>query len=88
MVKVGQTNSYPLVIAKNYLNTVATHKLVLRFVRAERGTENININFLPPFFRYIKEEETSVAMKSFMYFKITANQRTLSGATLYQLMDT
>lgn len=73
-LEVASTNNNPRVIAKYYLDTVAAHKFVPRIVRADRGTENVNISFLQPFFRQT-QQDSMAGLKSFMYGKSTTNQR-------------
>ena len=49
---VDSTNNNPETIEKYYIDTVASHGLVPKIVRANRGTENSKISFfLQPFLK-------------------------------------
>ena len=66
-LEVGPTNNDPFVIAKYYLDFVRKTGGIPKIIRADCGTENVNVAFLQRFFH---DQD-----QSFLYGKSSSNQR-------------
>ena len=66
-LEVGPTNNDPFVIAQYYLDCVRQTGGIPKIIRADYGTENVNVALLQRFFH--NEEQ------SFLYGKSSSNQR-------------
>lgn len=64
--KVSNSNNSSGVIAKYYLDALDNLGVCPRLLRCDRGTENVKLSVLQPFFRYNDTDSLS-GMKSFMY---------------------
>ena len=73
-LEVGTTNNDPVVTARYFLDYIHSIGGVPRIVRADNGTENVNMATLQRFFRR-ETDDVFAGEKSFMYGKSVANQR-------------
>ncbi|XP_067938690.1 uncharacterized protein [Watersipora subatra] len=72
-LEVGVTNNDPAVIAKYFLDQVEKIKALPKIVRADRGTENVNVERIQSELRTVHSD--SMSGKAFLYGKSTRNQR-------------
>lgn len=73
-LEVGYTNKNPKVIAHYFMNCVQQVGGLPRIVRADAGTENVNVSGIQRFLRR-NDQDSFKSEKSFMYGKSTSNQR-------------
>ena len=73
-LEVASSNNDPQIIAQYYLDYVRQLGGTARIIRADRGTENVNVAAIQRFFRSSSNDDFS-GDKSFMYGKSTSNQR-------------
>ena len=73
-LEVGHTNKNPKVVAHYFVNCVQQVGGLPRIVRADAGTENVNVSGIQRFLRR-DDEDSFGGEKSFMYGKSTSNQR-------------
>jgi hypothetical protein len=73
-LEVSSSNNDPEIVGKYYADYVDTIEGTSRIIRADRGTENVNVEALQRFFRRSSEDDFA-RDKSFMYGRSTSNQR-------------
>ena len=73
-LEVGHTNKNPKVIAHYFVNCVQQVGGLPRIVRADAGTENVNVSGIQRFLRR-NDEDSFGGEESFMYEKSTFSQR-------------
>lgn len=73
-LEVSSSNNNPRLIANYYLECVRSLGATARIIRADRGTENVNIAAIQRFFRR-SSTDAFAGEKSFMYGKSVSNQR-------------
>ena len=73
-LEVGVSNNNPLVIASYFLDTILQLECVPCILRCDRGTENVHLARIQPFFR-MNNEDLFSGEASFMYGRSTGNQR-------------
>ena len=73
-IEVGVTNNNPKVIAKYFLLTALQHHCIPAIVRADRGTENVNVRDIQTYLRRDDDDEFA-GEGSYMEGRSTANQR-------------
>ena len=73
-IEVGVTNNNPKVIAKYFLLTALQHHCIPAIVRADRGTENVNVRDIQRYLRRDGDDEFA-GEESYMEGRSTANQR-------------
>ena len=73
-LEVSPTNKDPTYIARYFLDCIRQLGGVPRVVRADRGTENVNVCAIQRFLR-ADSEDSFAGEKSFMYGTSTSNQR-------------
>ena len=74
-LQVASTNNDPYVICRYFADTVGEMKGVPKIVRADRGTENVNIETMQTFLRSAHQDDRALHNTTFMYGRSTANQR-------------
>ncbi len=73
-LEVGHANKSPRVIAHYFMNCVQQIGGLPRIVRADAGTENVNVSGIQLFLRR-NDQDSFKGEKSFMYGRSTSNQR-------------
>lgn len=73
-LEVGPSNNDPVVISSYYVKYVEKYGFTARVIRADMGTENINVAVVQRFFRRASDDAFA-AEKSFLYGKSISNQR-------------
>ena len=73
-LEVGHTNKNPRVIAHYFISCVQQIGGLPRIIRADAGTENVNVSGIQRFLRR-NDSDSFKGEKSFMYRKSTSNQR-------------
>ena len=73
-MRVSLSNNDPAIVASYYLETLALLNIVPRCIRADRGSENVNIGGIQRYLRRNHEDSQS-RINSFRYGTSTANQR-------------
>ena len=73
-LEVANTNNSSTVIAKYYLDALRHLGICPRLLRSDRGTENVKLSVLQPFFR-VNDTDRMAGLRSFMYGKSVSNQR-------------
>lgn len=74
-LQVASTNNDPYVVCRYFADVVAEMKGVPTIVRADRGTENVNIETMQIFLRSAHHDDRAINNTTFMYGRSTANQR-------------
>lgn len=73
-LETASSNNCPQTVARYFLEYVNNIEGTARVVRADRGTENVNIAAIQRFFR-LNDNDSMAGQKSFLYGRSTANQR-------------
>ena len=73
-LEVGSANNGPSVIAQYYIDWIRQIGGTTKVIRADRGTENVNVAILQRFFRR-EGEDSRAGDDSFIYGKSVSNQR-------------
>ena len=73
-LEVSSSNNDPEIVGKYYADYVDVIKGTARIIRADRGTENVNVEVMQRFFRRATNDDFAQD-KSFMYGRSTSNQR-------------
>jgi hypothetical protein len=73
-LEVGPSNNDLLIISSYYLKYVEKYGITARVIRADMGTENVNVAAVQRFFRRA-DDDAFAAEKSFRYGKSVSNQR-------------
>lgn len=74
-LEVAASNKDPYMIGTYFVNAVTALNGVAYIVRADRGTENVNIEILQQILRTTHDDERARSDTTFLYGKSTANQR-------------
>ena len=74
-LEAAATNNDPYVVCRYFADRVKELQAVPKIVRADHGTENVNVELMQRFLRSAHEDNRALLDTTFLYGKSTANQR-------------